>query len=135
MKTKIIKTMLLLGALASAVASAPVFARDGHGPRFRGHAARHHSHFNRHHFHGHSHTRFGLFIGAPLVLSPWYAAPRYYYPPAVVVPPSPPVYIERQQAAAEDQYWYYCRESGTYYPYVKECAGPWQKVAPHSPPS
>lgn len=127
-----IKAILVLAALASAVLSAPVLARGGHGHHFRGH---HHNH-SHHRHHRHSHARFGLFIGAPLALAPWYVGPRYYYPPAVVVPSSPPVYIERGQAAAlSDEYWYYCRESATYYPYVKECAGPWQKVVPHAPPS
>lgn len=126
-----IKATILLAALASAVVSAPAFARGGHGHHVRGGHHHHHSH------HRHSHARFGLFIGAPLLLAPWYVGPRYYYPPAVVVPSSPPVYIERGQAAgsADEQYWYYCRESSTYYPYVKACAGPWQKVAPHAPPS
>ncbi|HET7596211.1 MAG TPA: hypothetical protein VFK15_04710 [Burkholderiales bacterium] len=127
---KTIKAVLLLAALAGAVASAPVFARGGHFSR-GGHFAGHH-----HHFHGHGHSHFGLFIGAPLLLAPWYVGPRYYYPPAVVVPSSPPVYVERGETAPGDaQYWYYCRESETYYPYVKDCAGPWQKVVPQPPPS
>jgi len=114
----------------SAVISAPAFADRGRGAHFRGSPqVRPHS-FNRH---GH----FGLFIGAPLVWAPGYVTSPYYYPPAVVVPSSPPVYIEKGQAAApsDSQYWYYCRESETYYPYVSECAGPWQRVVPHAPPS
>ncbi|MGC2518022.1 MAG: hypothetical protein WA373_02800, partial [Burkholderiales bacterium] len=81
------------------------------------------------------HARVGVFIGAPVY--PWYY-PRYYayYPPAVVtVPAAPPTYIERgspQGTAAQGQqsqgYWYYCAESKTYYPYVKECPGGWQRV-------
>ncbi|HEX6005862.1 MAG TPA: hypothetical protein VFZ14_17875 [Burkholderiales bacterium] len=123
---KTIKAVLVLAALAGAMASAPVLARGGHS--WRG---------GHHHFRGHGHSHFGLFIGAPLLFAPWYVGPRYYYPPAVVVPSSPPVYVEQGQADAPGgaQYWYYCRESETYYPYVKECAGPWQKVVPQPPPS
>jgi hypothetical protein len=93
----------------------------------------------------HRHSHFGLFIGAPIVpyyYSPyWY--PRYYYPPAVVAPAQPPVYIEQNPApgaaapsAAPSQgqgaYWYYCQDSQTYYPYVQQCASPWQQVVPQA---
>ncbi|MGQ0751463.1 MAG: hypothetical protein ACT4PS_13075 [Betaproteobacteria bacterium] len=125
---KIVKATLVLAALASAVISAPVFAHGGRGHHFRGHN-------NHHHFHRHSRARIGVFIGAPLALTPWYYYPRYYSPPAVVVHTPPPVYVERGQPADDAQYWYYCRESETYYPYVKECAGPWQKVVPQPPSS
>jgi len=27
-------------------------------------------------------------------------------------------------------YWYYCTASRTYYPYVRDCAAPWQRVVP-----
>lgn len=128
---KIIKATLIVAALASAVISAPVFA-GGRGHHFRGPG--HHHNFNRH-----SRARIGVFIGAPLVFAPWYySPPRYYYPPAVVVQTPPPVYIERGQAGApaqDSQYWYYCRESETYYPYVKECASPWERVVPQVPSS
>ncbi len=30
--------------------------------------------------------------------------------------------------------WYYCAESKTYYPYVKECPGGWQRVTPQPAP-
>lgn len=99
------------------------------------------AHGGRHFSHRHARLGIGLSIGAPVFYSPWYyyPAPYYYYPPAVVVPSSPPVYIERGQVEAPapdpQAYWYYCRESETYYPYVKECAGPWQRVVPHAPPS
>ena len=35
---------------------------------------------------------------------------------------------------AAGNYWYYCRDSQTYYPYVQECASPWDRVAPNSAP-
>lgn len=73
---------------------------------------------------------------------PYYAGPGYYYPPTVIAVPSAPItYIEQApqaapqpapQAAPQPQqaWWYYCSESNTYYPYVKECAGTWKRVAP-----
>jgi hypothetical protein len=95
----------------------------------------------------------GVFIGAPLY--PYYY-PRYYYPPAyypgpyayyppaaLVAPAAPPVYIEQPPAAeaapsappqAAGSYWYYCRDSQAYYPYVQQCASPWQQVVPQSGP-
>lgn len=100
------------------------------------------------HGHGHGHTRFGVVIGAPVIGPYWgpYAYPPYpyYYPPVVVERPVPQVYVEQQPVAAPpaaaapapaENYWYYCAESKTYYPYVKECAGPWQRVTPQPPPS
>ena len=29
--------------------------------------------------------------------------------------------------------WFYCADSKTYYPYVQQCAGQWQRVTPHPP--
>ena len=84
------------------------------------------------------HVRFGVVIGAPGF---WYPPPYYYYPypPVVVAPSSPPVYVERQDSspASEeaDSYWYYCPDTKSYYPYVKECSSPWQRVAPRPPNS
>lgn len=137
---RIISATVILAAFVGAMVSTPVLARGGHGAHGgHGHGA-HGSHFRSHHHHFggfRHHSHFGVFIGAPLLLAPWYYGPTYY-PPAVVVPSAPPVYIEQGQAAASAQdlqYWYYCRESETYYPYVKECAGPWQRVVPQPPPS
>ena len=94
------------------------------------------------HHGGHFHYRghFGVFIGIPF---PGYYYPPYYpsyYPPAVVVEPQPPTYVEQgtAQAAPEQaqaNWWYYCAESKTYYPYVKQCPGGWQRVNPQPPPS
>jgi hypothetical protein len=99
----------------------------------------------RHHRGGRAH--FGVFIGGPVFpyYAPYYSPyyyPRYYYPPTVVVPaPSAPVYIEQGTAPAASPtaqnstaYWYYCADSQTYYPYVQQCASPWQQVVPQNPP-
>lgn len=86
-----------------------------------------------------SSVQFGLFFGDPW---PYYYPgpvywPRVYVPPlAPVIVTPPPIYIEQAPAAPqvagtlEPGYWYYCGEAQAYYPYVKECPGGWQKVAP-----
>jgi hypothetical protein len=107
--------LTLLAVVLGIVMSASAFA---HGPRHGGRAS------------------FGFYFGAPAF---WYYPPPYYYYPApvVVAPSSPPVYVERgsPQPAPEqaESYWYYCPETSTYYPYVKQCPGGWQRVVPHSP--
>jgi hypothetical protein len=95
-------------------------------------------------FHGgHGFGLGGAFIGGALVagalFAPWYYPWPYYYSsyPTVIeyAPPAPTVYMEQAPAAqpiASDvgSWWYYCNDSRTYYPYVRECASPWQRVAP-----
>ena len=81
----------------------------------------------------HGSVHFGIGIGVPLYPPAYYyPPPAYYYPPAVIAAPAAqPVYVEQspQQAAPPpEQFWYYCAESKTYYPYVKECRSPWQRV-------
>jgi hypothetical protein len=95
----------------------------------------------------HHHSHVGVFIGAPVVFSPWYYHPYPYYYPApayypapVVYPAAPTTYVEQGQPEASsapraDNYWYYCPGAKAYYPYVKECAGGWQRVSPQPPPS
>lgn len=87
--------------------------------------------------HHHPRARFGVVIGAPLFWPWYYPSPYYYphyYPPAVVVPSPPPTYVERgdeeDDNAAPSSYWYYCSSPDGYYPYVKDCPGGWQRVAP-----
>jgi hypothetical protein len=76
----------------------------------------------------------GFHFGVPLGWhAPWhyyYAPPVHYYPaPVVVQPASPPVYVERSDVVPEGaSSWYFCRESNSYYPYVKQCPGGWQRV-------
>ena len=104
-----------------------------------------HRHHHHHHHHGHR-ASVGIFFGAPAFYYPYpryyspYYYPPYYYAPAVVAAPSAPVYIEQSApAAAPSQgstgYWYYCRDTQTYYPYVQQCASPWQQVVPNSTPA
>jgi hypothetical protein len=62
-----------------------------------------------------------------------YVVPPYFdgYPQGYAAP-VPPAYIERDAAPqpAEPVWWYWCAEAKAYYPYVKECPGGWQRVAP-----
>ena len=82
----------------------------------------------------------GFGFGYPYYSYPYYAP--YYYPPyyaAPVVVERAPVYVEqpaapRAQPQQPSGSWYYCNESGAYYPYVQECAGGWQRVAPTPQP-
>ncbi|HUJ88093.1 MAG TPA: hypothetical protein VLX30_14690 [Burkholderiales bacterium] len=88
----------------------------------------------------HGHVHFGLYFGMPVWGPGYYPAPYYYppapyyYPPAVVVPSAPQTYVEQgpaQGAPEQPQgYWYYCADAKAYYPYVKQCPGGWQRVAP-----
>jgi hypothetical protein len=93
-----------------------------------------------HGYYGHGRAHFGVVIGAPFY--PWYYPSPYYYPPysPVVIERAPPVYIEQSgpapaatPQASQGNYWYYCSASRTYYPYVNECPGGWQRVAPQPP--
>jgi len=115
--------LLVLGLALSGTALAD---RGGHG----------------HGGHGGWHGSYGFYFGFPFYGPGYYPAPYYYppyyYPPSVVVPSSPPVYIEQggTQAApgsSQQNWWYYCGDSKTYYPYVKECPGGWQRVEPQPP--
>ena len=115
-----VKTGILGAALValSAVASYPAFAR-------------------------HPSVTFGFQFGVPLY-DPWYYPPYYYpyyppvyYPPAyyppVIQAPAPSAYIEQQRTDDAHSWWYYCAQSKAYYPYVKTCPGPWERVSPRPP--
>lgn len=68
---------------------------------------------------------------------PGYYGPPHYYPRVVGVPAEPTAYIERGDTSTEAEqsqgYWYYCPDAKAYYPYVKHCAGKWQRVTPTPP--
>ena len=71
---------------------------------------------------------------------PYYWEPYPYDPsPVVVAPPS--VYLQPapqiqpapqtpSQPPAASSFWYYCEDPQGYYPYVQQCPGGWQPVAP-----
>jgi hypothetical protein len=89
--------------------------------------------------------RWGISIGLPLYWPGYYGGyypyPAYGYPGPAYAYPGPAVapsagYIEQgaPQAAPQSQGdWYYCADSKSYYPYVRECSGGWQRV-PSIPP-
>ena len=133
---KKIKLLCGLMLVAGVSMSGTALADRGHGGHGGGH--------------GGGHFGFGLYLGAPFYPYSYYpypypyAYPYGYYPPTVVTPAQPPVYIEQgtsqeapQQAPAQSDnyYWYHCDKPDGYYPYIKECPGGWQKVAPTPPPN
>lgn len=118
------------------VASESALARSGRsgGGHFGGrHSAG--TGFGRHHFVA-PRPHIGVFVRAPAFF--YYPPPVYYYPPLLAAPSPPPVYIEQGTApGAEAQSagnWYYCADAQAYYPYIKECPGGWQPVAPAPQP-
>ncbi|MGQ0742205.1 MAG: hypothetical protein ACT4OG_07935 [Alphaproteobacteria bacterium] len=73
--------------------------------------------------HGHHHGKFGwwfivngfwFFYYTPIYPYPLYVSASYYY--------DEPYY--------DDYYWYWCDDPPGYYPYVRECYGPWIPVPP-----
>jgi hypothetical protein len=89
-------------------------------------------------FHGGPRVGVGVVIGGPYwgYRDPFFYPPYPYAYPPVVVTQDPPVYIEQGQAPAPQASndWFYCRNPEGYYPYVKQCPGGWQRVAPQPPP-
>jgi hypothetical protein len=87
------------------------------------------------HYRGHGGYGFGFYSGFPWPFYYPFYPPYYTYPPAIVTVPAPPqVYIQRDSRQTAPQrpanYWYYCRDPDGYYPYVRQCPGGWQQVAP-----
>lgn len=113
-KTVLAVMLLLIGAMATESA----FAWHRGGPR----------------------VSIGFGFGYPYY-APYYYPPYAYYPPYYPAPVvvQPPVYVEQPAAPLVQPQqlpsgsWYYCNASGAYYPYVQECAGGWQRVAPTPP--
>ena len=136
---KLRQSVLVTAALLSSLAISGAALADRGSGHFGGYGGWHY---------GHGFGNVGAFIGGTIVagalLAPWYYPGPYYYssyPTVVEVAPSAPtVYVEQPRAAqpaASDagSWWYFCNESRSYYPYVRECASPWQRVAPTPPGS
>jgi hypothetical protein len=138
------KSLLVTAALLSTMVVSGTALADRGGGHFGGHGGGWH----------HGFGGVGAFLGGTIIagalLAPWYypgpyysPGPYYYasYPTVVEVAPSAPtVYMDQPRAvqpAASDagSWWYYCNESRGYYPYVRECASPWQRVSPTPPAS
>jgi hypothetical protein len=127
--------LMLLTVIAAALASEPVLARGkgGSGGGRSGHsgAGRSASHSGGHH-HAHSRIVAGGFVAAP-AFWPWWNYPAYAL--AGAYPAAPLYYIEQaDDAAAPAGEWLYCQGANGYFPYVIECPGGWQRVAPQVPP-
>ena len=137
------KAVLLAAVLAAATAPGIADANGGRG-----------FHGGGHHGGGHVGFRgFGLGLGLGLALSvpfyaygspyygsPYYGSPYPYYSDYGYAPayPAPQQYSQpAYQAPAPVQQatnsWYFCPSSKMYYPYVRECPGGWQQVAPQPP--
>ena len=91
--------------------------------------------------HGHSRVVVGVGFGFPIGWPYWHYPPYGYYPyyPRAIGPAEPTIYVEKDDAGPApgqdpSQFWYFCRDSNTYFPYVKECPSPWQRVVPQPPP-
>jgi hypothetical protein len=120
---------LLVGLLMTS--AVPGYAqRGGHGghgfhsgPRGGFHGSPHGGHGG----HGSPHRGHG-FVGPRVVVPVWpYWNPYWdlYVPPPSIVAPPPRVYVEPTPYT-----WYYCANPQGYYPYVQQCPGGWQPVAP-----
>jgi hypothetical protein len=131
--------MSVLLAVGTVVGPSALAAGRSHAGSFHG------GHF--HHGHFHRHASVGIFIGAAFwpwyypfpyyYYSPYYYDPQYYLPDAAGPSSLPPRVEPGEVSPAPVQqpyYWYYCAEANGYYPYVRECPGGWQPVAPQPPP-
>lgn len=73
----------------------------------------------------HGRVHFGVHFGP--YWGPWWVLPPpVYYQAPVVVERETPIVIDA--TAPQAHYWYYCRPANAYYPYVKDCPAPWEKV-------
>ena len=143
---------LLAGLAVCATLSALIIVSTDASARGRSSGSRSHASGARTHASGaHGHTihrsaHVGVFIGAPIIASSWwnYPYPYYaygpYFPPVVQGQEQSVVYVEQQAPVGmapsvpqAQPYWYYCEDSKTYYPYVQDCATPWQTVIPYAP--
>lgn len=123
-----IKLMYLAIVLLTIMANDSVFARGGHGGGGYGHGGGYGYGYGG----GYGFYGYGGYYGHGLYDYP------FYYPPAVVIaPPStPPVFIQQvqpQTVKPQANYWHYCQNPEGYYPYVRNCPGGWQQIAPQPP--
>ena len=133
-------TTTICCVVLGAMACAPAFAKGGRGGGGHGGGG----HGGGGHGGGHFGGRVGVFIGAPLYYAPYYgygypyysnpyyANPYYgdaYYGYPNVVAATPPA----AAAPVANGFWYYCQDTRAYYPYVSQCASPWQPVAAQPP--
>ena len=58
----------------------------------------------------------------------WVVGPQWYFYPAPVYPYPDPYMPPVMAAPTPARSWYYCANPQGYYPYVAQCAVPWQPV-------
>lgn len=125
------------------VSESVLAARGGHGGRSGSHSGGNSARHSGGHaapvvprFSGHRHAfpRPGPRIILNTAPVWYYPLSPLYYPLAIAAPATLPVYVEQGAASAvpayPQGYWYYCADTQAYYPYVNECPGGWQPVAP-----
>jgi hypothetical protein len=146
----------------TAVAGGKTFqgTHGSHRGHWQGGGHKGHWHGGHSHWRGSVHIGVGwpgYYWGAPYWGGGWgpYYYPRYYYYGApyyggyngsaygpVYAPVDGPVtYVERSDVAPAangtsnggGNWWYWCAGSRNYYPYVKDCPGGWERVAPQPP--
>lgn len=156
MKSLVVAALSAGGLAVAADAQAGRGGHSGGGHSGHGHAGAGHSGFHgggwggRGSWGGHrffSGPRIGVFIGAPLLFSPWYGGPSYYYddyyyPPIVDrmiepysasypegamewAPPDPRTELAPPLAPA---YMNYCESGDAYFPRVTTCPEGWKFV-------
>lgn len=122
-------------------AGAAVAGGRGHGGHWGGHGGGHGGYWGG----GWGWYGFGLGVATGALLSyPYYYQPYYpYYSRAYYYPyryaPATQMIVRERTYTREPGYsagdtWYFCRAANAYYPYVRSCAGGWEKV-PAVPPS
>jgi hypothetical protein len=132
----------IVGSLATTPALAQHY-HGGYGGYHGGYAGYHGGYYGGWHG-GWGGPRVGFYFGPGYYPGDYWGYPGYYagfypwgYAAAVdygYSAPAPSQYIEQNQAPAASYSWYRCDSAnGAYYPYVKECAGGWTKVAPSAP--
>ena len=131
--------VILIGALVSDLVLARGGGHSGSGRSGGHHSSSHHSGGHRSGIH-HSGTNRHFsgsrgFVGAFVVAPgfwPWWDYPSYL--PVAMTSPQPVQYIEKSEEEAQSAGdWFYCAGAKAYYPYVSECPGGWQRVAPQPP--
>lgn len=94
-----------------------------------------------HHHHGFDDDDDFFFFADPFFFSDafFFSDPFFYsYPYPYPYASSYDTGYVRGPEPTSDQFWNYCPDTKAYYPYVKECASPWEKVPvvpPEGPPT
>jgi hypothetical protein len=121
---KRIQAMLMAAILATGSLAGSAAWAD------RGYYRPQHHHYPRHHGHALGWGLAGLAIGSAALWAATRPEPAPVMVPAPVYVPEPVYQPPVALAPPQDGWWYYCRAAGAYYPYVSQCVGGWERVAP-----